>query len=33
MIDVYTWPTPNGHRVDIMLEAVGDQQYKAHKRA
>ena len=20
MIDVYTWPTPNGHKVHIMLE-------------
>lgn len=23
MIDVYTWPTPNGHKVHIMLEEVG----------
>ena len=20
MIDLYTWPTPNGHKVHIMLE-------------
>lgn len=23
MIDVYTWPTPNGHKVHIMLEEAG----------
>ena len=23
MIEVYTWPTPNGHKVHIMLEEVG----------
>ena len=23
MIDVYTWPTPNGHKIHIMLEEVG----------
>jgi GST-like protein len=23
MIDVYTWPTPNGHKVHIMLEECG----------
>ena len=23
MIDVYTWPTPNGHKVHIMLEETG----------
>ena len=23
MIDVYTWPTPNGHKVHIFLEEVG----------
>ncbi len=23
MIDLYTWPTPNGHKVQIMLEEVG----------
>ena len=23
MIDLYTWPTPNGHKVHIMLEEVG----------
>ena len=23
MIDLYTWPTPNGHKVRIMLEEVG----------
>lgn len=27
MIDLYTWPTPNGHKVHIMLEEVG-LQYK-----
>jgi GSH-dependent disulfide-bond oxidoreductase len=23
MIDVYTWPTPNGHKIHIMLEELG----------
>ena len=23
MIDLYTWPTPNGHKLHIMLEEVG----------
>ncbi len=23
MIDLYTWPTPNGHKVHIMLEECG----------
>jgi len=23
MIDVYTWPTPNGHKVHITLEEAG----------
>src|SRR5882672_5969205 len=23
MIEVYTWPTPNGHKVHIMLEETG----------
>lgn len=23
MIDLYTWPTPNGHKVPIMLEETG----------
>ena len=23
MIDLYTWPTPNGHKVHIMLEETG----------
>jgi len=23
MIDLYTWPTPNGQKVQIMLEEVG----------
>ena len=27
MLDVYTWPTPNGHKVHIALEELG-QQYK-----
>jgi GST-like protein len=26
MIDVYSWPTPNGHKVHIMLEECGLQQ-------
>jgi GST-like protein len=25
MIDLYTWPTPNGHKVSIMLEEIGAQ--------
>ena len=29
MIDLYTWPTPNGRKVAIMLEEVG-LAYKAH---
>lgn len=29
MIDVYSWPTPNGHKVHIMLEECG-LAYKAH---
>ncbi|WP_295539324.1 glutathione binding-like protein [uncultured Pseudacidovorax sp.] len=28
-IDVYTWPTPNGHKVHIMLEETG-LPYRAH---
>ena len=24
MIDVYSWPTPNGHKVHIMLEECGN---------
>jgi GST-like protein len=23
MIDLYTWPTPNGHKIHIMLEECG----------
>ena len=23
MIDLYTWPTPNGHKIHIMLEETG----------
>ena len=23
VIDLYTWPTPNGHKVQIMLEELG----------
>jgi GST-like protein len=23
MIDLYSWPTPNGHKVHIMLEECG----------
>ena len=23
MIELYTWPTPNGHKVHIMLEECG----------
>lgn len=29
MIDVYSWPTPNGHKVHIMLEECG-LSYRAH---
>jgi GST-like protein len=29
MIDVYSWPTPNGHKVHIMLEECG-LPYQAH---
>jgi GST-like protein len=29
MIDVYSWPTPNGHKVHIMLEESG-LQYRVH---
>jgi len=29
MIDLYTWPTPNGHKVHIMLEETGTP-YKVH---
>ena len=29
MIDVYTWPTPNGHKVHIMLEETG-LDYRVH---
>jgi GSH-dependent disulfide-bond oxidoreductase len=29
MIEVYSWPTPNGHKVHIMLEECG-LPYKAH---
>ncbi|HUF80827.1 MAG TPA: glutathione S-transferase N-terminal domain-containing protein [Burkholderiales bacterium] len=29
MIDVYSWPTPNGHKVHIMLEEAG-LQYRVH---
>jgi len=29
MIDLYTWPTPNGHKVHIMLEESG-LNYKVH---
>jgi GST-like protein len=29
VIDVYTWPTPNGHKVHIMLEECG-LQYTVH---
>ncbi|HTL26847.1 MAG TPA: glutathione S-transferase family protein, partial [Burkholderiales bacterium] len=23
MIELYTWPTPNGHKVHILLEETG----------
>ena len=29
MIDIYSWPTPNGHKVHIMLEECG-LQYRVH---
>ena len=29
MIDLYTWPTPNGHKIHIMLEETG-LAYKVH---
>ncbi len=29
MIDVYSWPTPNGHKVHIMLEETG-LRYRVH---
>lgn len=29
MINVYSWPTPNGHKVHIMLEETG-LQYRIH---
>ena len=29
MIDLYTWPTPNGHKIHIMLEETGTP-YKVH---
>ena len=29
MIDLYTWPTPNGHKIHIMLEETG-LSYKVH---
>lgn len=29
MIDVYSWPTPNGHKVHIMLEETG-LEYRIH---
>ena len=29
MIDLYTWPTPNGHKIHIMLEECG-LTYKVH---
>jgi GST-like protein len=29
MIDLYTWPTPNGHKIHIMLEECG-LPYRAH---
>jgi GST-like protein len=29
MIDLYTWPTPNGHKVSIMLEELGAE-YRVH---
>src|SRR4029434_8605071 len=29
IIDVYTWPTPNGHKIHIMLEETG-LKYRVH---
>jgi GST-like protein len=29
VIDLYTWPTPNGHKIHIMLEETG-LEYKVH---
>ncbi|MBT4937766.1 MAG: glutathione S-transferase family protein, partial [Rhodospirillaceae bacterium] len=29
MIDVYSWPTPNGRKIHIMLEECG-LEYNAH---
>jgi GST-like protein len=29
MIDLYTWPTPNGHKIHIMLEELG-LEYNVH---
>ncbi|MFV2074263.1 MAG: glutathione S-transferase N-terminal domain-containing protein, partial [Thermoanaerobaculales bacterium] len=29
MIDLYTWPTPNGHKVQILLEETG-LDYRSH---
>lgn len=29
MIDLYTWPTPNGHKIHIMLEEIG-LEYRIH---
>ncbi|MSQ18578.1 MAG: glutathione S-transferase family protein [Betaproteobacteria bacterium] len=29
MIDLYTWPTPNGHKIHIMLEETGTP-YRVH---
>ena len=29
MIDVYSWPTPNGHKVHIALEELG-LEYNVH---
>src|SRR6267142_5435410 len=29
MIDLYTWPTPNGHKIHIMLEETG-LEYNVH---
>ena len=29
MIELYSWPTPNGHKLHIMLEEVG-LDYKVH---
>ena len=31
MIEVYSWPTPNGHKVHIMLEECG-LPYQAHRQ-